>query len=247
MVGGKRKASSAGESEKKRKPITFETKVTMIKRVDGGERVADVARSFNVNRSTVATIYKKKASIMEHMKGAVPMEALCLSKKRGKVIQEMEKLLSIWINHQQQRRMPLSTVLIQEKAKSIFDTVKAKVGESARDETFSASNGWFNRYKKRANLHNVTVQGEAASADKMAAEGFPNQLRKIIEEGEYTAKQIFNCDETGLFYKKMPEKTYISKEEKAMPGFKVSKERITVMLGANADGTCKLKPLVVHR
>ncbi|XP_068247804.1 tigger transposable element-derived protein 1-like [Palaemon carinicauda] len=247
MVGEKRKASSESGSAKKRQAISFETKVGIIKKLDTGEKMVSVARAYNLNRSTVGTIYKQKDRIMEHVKGAVPMQSTIISKRRGKIIEEMEKLLTIWLEDQQQRRIPLSLMLIQEKAKSIFADVKAKAGESAAEETFSASHGWFSRFKKRANLHHVSVSGEAASADKEAAERFPQVLKEIIEEGGYLAKQIFNVDETGLFWKKRPEKTYISREEKTMPGYKAAKDRLTLMLGANAEGSYKLKPLLVYR
>ncbi|XP_068246736.1 tigger transposable element-derived protein 1-like [Palaemon carinicauda] len=247
MVGEKRKASSESGSAKKRQAISFETKVAIIKKLDSGEKMVNVARAYNLNRSTVGTIYKQKDRIMEHVKGAVPMQSTIISKRRGKIIEEMEKLLTIWLEDQQQRRIPLSLMLIQEKAKSIFADVKAKAGESAAEETFSASHGWFSRFKKRANLHHVSVSGEAASADKEAAERFPQVLKEIIEEGGYSAKQVFNVDETDLFWKKMPEKTYISREEKTMPGFKAAKDRLTLMLGANAEVSYKLKPLLVYR
>ncbi|XP_068226561.1 tigger transposable element-derived protein 1-like [Palaemon carinicauda] len=45
----------------------------------------------------------------------------------------------------------------------------------------------------------------------------------------------------------MPSRTYISREEKSMPGYKAAKDRLTSMLGANASGDCKLKPLLVYR
>ena len=89
----------------------------------------------------------------------------------------------------------------------------------------TASHGWFNRFKARHNLHNVKVSGEAASADVKAAEEFPGKLAEIIHQGGYTPQQIFNVDETGLYWKKMPDRTYISKEEKTMPGFKLEKQR----------------------
>jgi hypothetical protein len=34
-------------------------------------------------------------------------------------------------------------------------------------------------------------------------------------------------DETRLFWKKMPLRTFIAKEEKSMPGFNAAKERLT--------------------
>ena len=112
--------------------------------------------------------------------------------------------------NQRQRRVSLSFKLIQEKVRSIFEDLQVEadlqVEESAAEETFSASRSWFARFKKRANLHQVAVTGEAASADKAAAKRFPQALKEIIEKEGYSAKQIFNVDKTGLFWKKMPEK-----------------------------------------
>ena len=48
-------------------------------------------------------------------------------------------------------------------------------------------------------------------------------------EKEYISQQIFNCDEKGA------------------PGFKVSKDRLTLLLCANTSGTFKCKPLLVYK
>ena len=61
-----------------------------------------------------------------------------------------------------------------------------------------------------------------------------------------TPQQVFNVDETGLFWKRMPARTYISKEEKCAPGFKAAKDRMTLRLGSKAAGDLKLKPLLVY-
>jgi len=47
--------------------------------------------------------------------------------------------------------------------------------------------------------------------DVEAAEKFVDQFDEIIEKGGYRPEQIFNVDETGLFWKKMPERSYIHK------------------------------------
>ncbi|XP_064118793.1 tigger transposable element-derived protein 1-like [Macrobrachium nipponense] len=44
----------------------------------------------------------------------------------------------------------------------------------------------------------------------------------------------------------MPNRTYLSKEEKSAPGHKAGKERLTLLFGANASGDLKLKPLLVY-
>jgi hypothetical protein len=52
-------------------------------------------------------------------------------------------------------------------------------------------------------LHNLKLTGEAASADIDAASTYPAELATLIEQGGYCAPQIFNVDETALFWKKM--------------------------------------------
>lgn len=90
------------------------------------------------------------------------------------------------------------------------------------------------------------MKGERDSADDDAAKEYPNILKRITERGEYWPEQVFNVDETGLYWKWMPEKTYISKYEKSASGYKVAKEWLTLLLGTNAAGDFKLKPLLVY-
>ncbi|GFU42005.1 tigger transposable element-derived protein 1 [Trichonephila clavipes] len=116
----------------------------------------------------------------------------------------------------------------------------------ARKE-FSASKGWLTGFLKRNALHYIKITGESATADEGAAKIFPEELAKIIEDGDYSADQVFKADETGLYWKKLPNRTYIAKDEKTASGHKASKDRVTLLLCSNASGDRMLKPLLINK
>ena len=104
----------------------------------------------------------------------------------------------------------------------------------------------IDKFKHRTGIHPVTRHGEAASSDQAAAEKYVAEFQEYVRAEEFVPQQVFNCDETGLFWKKMPANTYITREEKNMPGHKPMKARLTLLVCANASGDSKIKPLLVY-
>ncbi|KFD46494.1 hypothetical protein M513_12636, partial [Trichuris suis] len=244
----KRRNSTVDSRKKKRKAITLEQKVDVIKRHARGDSNAKISRELKLHEASVRGIIKREDIIKKKSEVASDFCGMqTTTRNRSLSMIHMERLLAIWIEDCNQKRIPLDKAAIQAKAKNLFSAVQAKIGEVDGRVNFLASNGWFERLKKRAKLHNVKMSGEAASADSKAAAQFPATLRGIIEQGGYTDRQIFNVDETALFWKRMPTRTYLSVDERTQPGYSISKERFTLLLGGNAEGDFKLKPMLVYK
>lgn len=75
------------------------------------------------------------------------------------------------------------------------------------------------------------------SSNEAAVKAFQHKFMDVIREQDLPADQIYNADESGLYWKSIPDKTLVSASEIRAPGSKVSKERITFMPCANVTGT----------
>ncbi|XP_053646540.2 tigger transposable element-derived protein 1 isoform X2 [Cherax quadricarinatus] len=233
--------ASKGRCVKKRsrKALTLNKKLEMITLGEKGFTMTEIGRKLGLARQTVSTIVNAKEKVLDQVKSSTPLNTKVIRKRDG-LIADMEKVLLVWIEKQSSQNLSLTRGIIQDKALSIFNSMKAERGEKAAEDTFEASRGWFQRFKDRCQLSNK-VDGEIVSAG-----GYQREIARIIECGKYTKHQIFNVDEIALYWKKMPSRTFIAKEEKSMHGFKAGKDRLTLLLGVNAAGDCKLKPMMIY-
>ena len=69
-----------------------------------------------------------------------------------------------------------------------------------------------------------------------------NQLMEILNG--FDEKDIYNADETGLFFKELPEKTYAMRGI-SVNGYKKNVQRVSKLFCCNSIGTNKLIPLVI--
>ena len=75
-------------------------------------------------------------------------------------------------------------------------------------------------------------------------ESVEGKLHELI--AVFDIENVYNADETGLFFRLGPNKTLATKSDRAK-GIKKDKERITVLLCCNSTGTKKVKPFVIGR
>ena len=92
------------------------------------------------------------------------------------------------------------------------------------ESSFSGSTGWQWRFCKRHGIRNLSLEGEKVSADTEASATFITSFNEFVEEHQLTLNQIFNCDETGLNFRLLPNKTLAASFEHSADGRKLSKE-----------------------
>ena len=82
----------------------------------------------------------------------------------------------------------------------------------------------------------MKVSGEAASADVAVAEEYPSKFKRLVDEGIYHPDLVFNVDETGLYWKRLPSRTYIACEERFAPWFQGCKRSVDIASGWQCIG-----------
>lgn len=226
-------------SSTKRKHLKLSEKAEVLEMLNKGSGVAFLARKYGVAKSTICAIRNRKQRILKRVDstfiGPGKMKTL-----KSSEYPRMEKALYRWFIRQREANTPISGIMIQEKAKELH----RKFNESS---SFNASSGWMQRFKRRFGIRYLKISGEKLSSHPEYVKPFQEKLNSKIEELNLTLSQIYNADETGLFWKLLPDKTFVSSLELTAPGRKTDKQRITFLACANATGSHKLKPLVIGK
>lgn len=228
--------------KRKRVVVSLETKLSAIKRLDKGESVKKVAADLGVGEVTVGDWRRKRKEIEQWVSKSVSGGSDLLRKtmKKGEYEQTSEALF-LWFSNLRGLGSPISGPMLQ--AKAIEFHKRFKDGEA----NFSASDGWLDRWKKRYGIRQLHISGEKLSADSSEIEAFSLKIKDLVLDNGLTSDQIFNCDETGLNFRMLPTKTLAAQSEKTAPGYKKSKERVTLLMCSNSSGSLKLRPLLIGK
>jgi hypothetical protein len=105
-------------------------------------------------------------------------------------------------------------------------------------ENFTCNNRWLDHFKNRHNIVYAKVSREALSLDSKTASVWVE-----CQQG-YSEEDIYNADETGVFYNMTSDSTFKFKGENCVGG-KMSKNRLTVLICVNMTGTDKKRLFVI--
>lgn len=227
-------------SLKKSKFLSLKDKCAIIEQFRSGSSVTSLATKYSVAKSTICAINKKSEKILKCVNNTFsgPSKRKTL---RSSELPKMEKALYRWFLEQREKNYPINGLMMKAKAKSLHSQIKEN------PSGFNASDGWLQRFKTRYGVRFIKIAGEKLSSQPELVDPFKKKLQQKVDELGLTTDQLYNADETGLFWKLLPEKTYVSSLEKNAPGRKTDKQRITFLACTNATGLHKLKPLVIGK
>lgn len=217
----------------------MDKKLDALNRIDKGESLKNIASELGVGTSTVSDWKKNRKEIEEFCFKMISKDSL---EGRGTIKkaknEELDEALFVWYSLQRERGVPISGPILAQKALLLNSKLPSP------DVDFTASQGWLDRWKTRHGVRQLTVTGESLSSDTAGSEKFKKEFEEFVLAENLTPDQVFNADETGLFYRLLPSKTLASKVDDAAKGYKKNKDRLTAMACSNASGKCKL-PLVI--
>ena len=231
-------------TKRKRSILSIKDKKSIILRLEKGEKGTNLSTEYDVSKQQISDIRKNKDKIMKFVDNLESDEGLKRKSLKVAHDEQLDKALYGWFIQQRTAGTPISGPLLQEKAKHFYSQLHMEIADG---ETFKASTGWLEKFKNRHGIRNLSIQVVKPSAAEESVEPFLQKLHKVIEEKRLTAEQIYNADETGLLWKCLPDRTLVSCREKSAPGFKKSKDRLTILCCTNATGTHKLQPVVIGK
>ncbi|XP_053667569.1 tigger transposable element-derived protein 2-like [Anopheles marshallii] len=146
--------------------------------------------------------------------------------------EELDASMLSWYNESRAAGIPVTSAMCIEQAKFLHERLDMK-------RSFSASSGWLTRFKQRYGIagvytHSKTKAGSSSSADK-----FCYQFQQVMQNEEWLPDQIYNVDETGLYWNSLPSKTGTDTN--------ATNERITILCCTNATGTHKLDLTIIAK
>ena len=193
-------------AQRKRNDFTLKMKYEVIL---AAEREPGIQRAevFDCGKSQIQGILKKKQHYRDlYEQNSNDKMKHCGKRSRKSEFSVINEQLYEWFQLATSRHIYPDGKILKEKALEI-------AGRLGMDEEFKASNGWLSKWKERYNISQRTISGESGDVSNETVESWLERLPSILEG--YSSQDIWNCDETGLFWKALPETVLLKKERLA--------------------------------
>ncbi|XP_041527659.1 jerky protein homolog [Microtus oregoni] len=232
-------AATKGKGEKrKRVVLTLKEKIDICTRLERGESRKALMQEYNVGMSTLYDIKAHKAQLLRFFASSDSRQALEQRRTlHTPKLEHLDRVLYEWFLVKRAEGIPVSGPMLIEKAKDFYKQMRLT-------EPCVFSGGWLWRFKARHGIKKLDASSEKQVADHQAAEQFCGFFRSLAAEHGLSPEQVYSADETGLVWRCLPNST---PDDGTVPRFKQGKDRLTVLMCANATGSHRIKPLAIGK
>ena len=151
---------------------------------------------------------------------------------------DLENVLFDWQQRQQGKEAAITGEILKGMALVFWN----KLPQYSDEPQPRFSTGWLDAFKARYKIKKFRRHGESGAVDRVVVEEELSELREDLKDVD--SEDIYNMDETGLFWKTSPDGTLATKQT---AGGKHEKAQITANFCCNATGTRKLKPWFIGK
>lgn len=217
--------------KRKRNDLLLSQKLEILQLASEKVSQTELSQRFGCSQSTISKIISQKDELKQD---AAENKMRDRKRKRTGKADDVEKALYTWFADARAQDTPITTVILEEKARQ-FTTALDK-------PDFKVTNGWLCRWKARHGIKYKKAHGEKNDADLEAADTWTSFVLSDVLEN-FEPRNIYNADETGIYYRALPDGTLTFATEK-LSGSKKAKDRITALVAVNMDGSDK-RPLLI--
>lgn len=226
------------EEPKKRKRVdlNLKTKAELLSQLSNNEITrSQIEMLYNVSQSTISGWLKRENKIITYID---PDTENSENKRDRKTIYpKTQKLLYEWYNLAHDMfsltHIPITETLLHQKANNLVKITH---------EGESVSRCFVQKFMKRKKLKSIRLCGEGSSAPISNLD----YIHSVI--GKYKPENVFNMDETGLYFQQLPTRCIVKRTEKSnFKGFKVAKQRISIVVSVNMNNSLQIPLLFIGK
>lgn len=234
----------------KRRRLNLSEKLRALDMLDRGISLQDVADQFGSSKRAIMRM-KQEGDVIRTL-GQSGAKGSMKSRKQSNCVKytALETKVAQVVEISRRNKISVTFDLVRNCALRVKDEMLKK-GDISQDEAkdlndFNPTDFWIKSFAKRRNLRLVTKPWQAPIASSSEPASRETQSFKTLLQ-RYDLDCIFSVNETALFHKVLPRRTYLAAPDslapngaRAFPSDMATEDRLTVVVCTNATGTSKI-------
>ena len=157
----------------------------------------DIACKYHVSTATITRI--KQIREKQSLNAELIETTKNLKRSNREKVSGLSDLLYTWFLRARSLKINISYNILKRKS--------LEIAKGLGNYDFKGSNGFIDKWLNRYNIALKVIDGEAKTYNEAYLEEWKATILPTLLS-EYSLNDIYNADETALFYKQLPNKTY---------------------------------------